>query len=132
MQRGDDLVWCITLKEDDLGQAVGIIHYRLKPKENQENRGFWLAEPYHGKGMMTEAIIATQDFVFFELNLKSFKARNAISNIGSRRVKEKTGAKLIGTEDKPCGHVEGPTQVWEVTRENWAKIRGRVIPSEVE
>src|SRR5579872_7069779 len=73
--------WVLVLRSGD-GQAVGNISFRAE--ENLEgNRGFWLAEPYWNRGLMTEAVTAVNDFVFNTLGIESFYVLNASSNIGS-------------------------------------------------
>jgi ribosomal-protein-alanine N-acetyltransferase len=116
-------VWAITLKKPGPGEAIGLVDFGIG--RETDDRGFWLARPFQGKGYMTEAITAVQDYLFFEEGLERFYVRNAKSNSGSRRVKEKTGAVFLRIIEFP--HHDGDTQseVWEVTRENWAKLRNR-------
>ncbi len=75
-------------------EVVGVVEYRLSD-DGDDNRGFWLAEPYWGCGYMTEAIVATQDYVFFELDKTRLIVMSAESNEGSRKVKMRCGAQLI-------------------------------------
>ncbi len=125
IKKGRDIMWVLVPKDGaDKGNPIGNIHYRLVSQVKDSDRGFWLGRAYHGQGLMTEAVCATQDYMFFKYGLTSFRVRNVQSNIGSHRIKEKTGASFIRLEDEPCGHIDGPTEIWEVTRENWAKIRG--------
>lgn len=91
MQTGKAFIWAITIKENG-DEAVGIVDFGGERPAHTENRGFWLAEPFHGRGYMTEAIAITQDFLFFEAGIESFRVTNAVTNAGSRGVKEKTGA----------------------------------------
>ncbi|MBI1216803.1 MAG: GNAT family N-acetyltransferase [Alphaproteobacteria bacterium] len=127
MAAGDQWLWALTLKEAALkeagdDEAVGIIHLRRHSKEG--NRGFWLALPHHGKGLMTEAVTAVNDYTFGALGFERITIKNAKENAGSRRVKEKTGAVLLRTEptdDYHGGYAE--SEVWELTAENWRKAR---------
>jgi RimJ/RimL family protein N-acetyltransferase len=126
MAQGDQWLWALTLKEavGEAGQdeAVGIIHLRRHSKEG--NRGFWLALPHHGRGLMSEAVAAVNDCTFGILGFDKILIRNAKENIGSRRVKEKTGAVLLRTEptdDYHGGYAE--SEVWELTRDNWQKTK---------
>jgi len=122
IEKGEDMIWVLCPKEGaDKGTAIGNIHYRLTKQIPDSDRGFWLAQPYWGQGLMGEAVEVTQDFMFFEYAWEAFMTRNAHSNVGSRRLKEKSGAKLVRVEEKPCGHMDGPTEIWEITRENWDK-----------
>ena len=65
-----------------------------------------------------------QDFLFFELGIDRLVVVNAKTNIGSRRVKEKTGARFLGIME--FEHHEGgsESEKWEVTRKTWRKLRG--------
>lgn len=122
VEAGKAHMWGIVEKDGDDG-LIGLVDYHAEYQDDGGNRGFWLAEPYWGRGYMSEAVGAIQDWLFFEKGLESIIVVNAVDNIGSRRVKEKTGAKFIrngkllhrsGTED---------TEIWEVTKESWAAYR---------
>ena len=117
----DRYLWALTSR-DDLSEAIGAIEYRLAPGET-DNRGFWLAEPFWGRGLMTEAVIATQDYVFFELNADRVVVRNAVSNAASRAVKEKCGARLLGREPQSYLSGDESQEVWEVLRVDWESKR---------
>lgn len=124
---GEAIGWAITLPTEPKHNGfIGRIDYRFH--EHETDRGFWLAREFQGNGYMTEAVMETQDYMFFEYGLETFTVRNAISNLASRRIKEKTGATYIKERAKPCScHIDEPADIWEVTRENWAKIRGRKL-----
>ncbi|MEY8386245.1 GNAT family protein [Oscillospiraceae bacterium 38-13] len=74
-------------------QAVGSISVFVKEDvyEKSAELGYWLAEPYWGQGMMTEAVrqICREAFARFEI-LRIF-AEPFADNPGSRRVLEKAG-----------------------------------------
>ena len=91
----------------------------LKPKGD---RGFWLAERYWKQGLMSEAVSAVNDFAFRVLDVDVFYACNAVTNEGSRRVKQKTGAEFLGYVE--LAHHSGQTRAekWRVTRENWLRL----------
>ena len=124
MQAGEVLAWVLELRAGPPG-AIGLLEYRPATEDRGDNRGFWLAEPWHGQGLMTEAVTAFQDYVFFELDLPRIVVMNASSNRASRRVKEKTGARFLGTVTMEHNSGETVTERWEVTREDWAALRGR-------
>ena len=54
MSKGDAHFWAICLTEapDDL---IGVIEFRVVTAVDDQ-RGFWLAEPYWGRGLMAEAV----------------------------------------------------------------------------
>lgn len=113
MEAGEIHLWALALK-DASGEAIGIIEYRMKTNA-KGNRGFWLAEPYWGQGLMTEAVNAVNTFVFQTLGVESFVVCNAESNAASRRIKQKTGAQFLGHVD--IAHHSGTvrSEQWRVT-----------------
>jgi len=121
---GSSQMWGIYIK-DCLDELVGIIEYHFNNDLGGGNRGFWLAEPFWGKGYMSEAVTAVQDYLFFELGINRIIVVNAKSNIGSRRVKEKTGAKFISHCKLEHRNGETESEKWEITFESWATIRGK-------
>lgn len=121
---GTKVYWAITEKTDP-DALIGIIDYRVG--NERDNRGFWLAEPFQGRGYMTEAVEAFQDYVFFELGVERIFVTNSVTNARSRRVKEKTGARLLGEIEVDHHSGNSRTERWEVTREGWAKLRGRSL-----
>lgn len=58
--------------------------------------GYWLAEPYWGKGIMTSAVIAITDYGFLEFGLNRIYAEPYFSNSASIRVLEKAGFTFEG------------------------------------
>lgn len=114
--------WVLVLTADG-SDAIGNINFRPRAEGPKGNRGFWLAEPYWNRGLMTEAIAAVNDFAFLMLGLDSFFVCNAVSNIASRRVKQKTGAEFVGYIDLPHHNGESAAERWRVTRESWLGLR---------
>lgn len=124
MESGKSFVWSITVKS--LGdEAVGLISFHPDGDRNGSgtNRGFWLAEHLHGHGYMTETVNAVTDFVFDKLKLDHFHVGNVVTNQGSRRVKQKTGAEFIGIVQLPHHNGISESEKWIVTRENWEQLR---------
>lgn len=58
--------------------------------------GYWLAEPYWGKGYMTETVIKFTDYAFERFGLVRIYAEPYAYNEGSFRVLEKAGFILEG------------------------------------
>jgi ribosomal-protein-alanine N-acetyltransferase len=110
--------WALVLRSGD-GEAIGNIHFRPRAEGRPGNRGFWLAEPYWKKGLMTEAVAAANDFAFLTLGLESFVVCNVASNVASRRVKQKTSAEFVGYIELPHHNGESKSEQWKVTRESW-------------
>jgi RimJ/RimL family protein N-acetyltransferase len=64
--------------------------------EGRMQLGFWLGEPFWGKGYATEAAHALTDHAFETLNHDRLFTRCRISNTASRRVIEKCGFQFTG------------------------------------
>nr|AGC71659.1 ribosomal-protein-L7p-serine acetyltransferase [uncultured bacterium A1Q1_fos_2386] len=58
--------------------------------------GYWLAEPYWGRGLMTQAVKAVTRYAFDELGLFRLEAGVFGWNVSSARVLEKAGYSLEG------------------------------------
>ncbi|MCM5511061.1 GNAT family N-acetyltransferase [Vibrio sp. SCSIO 43169] len=89
-----------------------------------DNRGFWLGKNFWNRGLMTEAAYAVNDYAFNELGFEKLIFSNALGNMRSRKVKEKTGAKLISIE--PASFVDPSyteCEIWELTKVEWLKFR---------
>jgi RimJ/RimL family protein N-acetyltransferase len=121
MRCGGGHSWAITLKAAG-NECIGIIGFRFNAEESHGNRGFWLAEEHQGQGLMTEAITATNDYIFLDLKIDRFQVVNAKGNAASRRVKEKTGAKFLRMGELLHHSGETEAEIWEVTRENWLSL----------
>ncbi|WP_374029373.1 GNAT family N-acetyltransferase [Bdellovibrio bacteriovorus] len=113
----DQWLWGIFEKKNPQ-ELIGTVH--LWRQGRPEHRGFWLGKPFWGKGYMTEAVGPVMDYAFNELGFEKLVFANARGNQKSRRVKEKTGARLIGV--KPTKFVSPEyteSEVWELTKSEW-------------
>jgi ribosomal-protein-alanine N-acetyltransferase len=115
MERGDQWTWSIRPKTDP-SQLIGCISLM---RGEHENRGFWLALPWHGQGLMTEASDRVTDFWFNTLKHAVLRVPKAIANVTSRRISEKQGMRVVGLveRDYVCGRL--PAEIWEITAEEW-------------
>ncbi len=68
---------------------------------------------------MAEAVVSVNDFAFRTLGVESFHVCNVASNEASRRVKQKTGAELVGYIELPHHSGQSRSEKWKVTREGW-------------
>jgi RimJ/RimL family protein N-acetyltransferase len=117
MRQGTEWHWSIRLKTRP-DQLIGEIS--LADKLN-ENRGFWLDPQWQGQGLMTEATAAVTDYWFETLERPVLRAPKAVANLPSRRISERSGMRVIKSED--WDYVSGrlATEVWEITREEWRR-----------
>jgi len=89
-----------------------------------EHRGFWLGHEYWGNGYMTEACEEINRLAFEELAYEKLIFSNAKGNLASRRVKEKTGAILIGEKDTEFVDPQFTvSELWELSKEAWESRR---------
>lgn len=112
--------WGIFLKENPTETIGGIDLWRSDAR--QDNRGFWLTRKLWGQGYMTEAAQRINDHAFTDLGFQELYFGNAVTNVGSRKIKEKTGAVFVGT--RPFQFVDPDvheSEVWKLTKVDWEK-----------
>ena len=90
------------------GRIAGMVGFRWIDWDNQSAElGYWLAEPYRGRGVMTAALRAYLDHAFGTLDLHRVQLEVATENVRSRAVAERVGlveegilreAELVGAE----------------------------------
>lgn len=121
VEAGERIILAITLREPNDDLLVGTLY--LNPL-GPHHRSFWLGANYHRQGYMTEAVVAGNDYMFDVVGLPLIRSGNAIPNLGSRRIKEKSGARLVEIK-KDMSFVEGifDEEVWELTAEDWRANR---------
>jgi ribosomal-protein-alanine N-acetyltransferase len=76
--------FAITLKGDD--ELIGEIGLHLDKTNNSAQFGYWVAEPYWGKGIATEATAAILKFGFEKLDLNKIFATHYPDNAASGKV----------------------------------------------
>src|SRR5690242_1028408 len=103
MQRGEAWHWSLRLKTEP-EQMIGSIALL---KGEKLNRGFWLGLPWHGQGLMSEAVDAVTDYWFGVLKFPVLRAPKAVANVASRRISEKQGMRVIACEEREyvCGRL---------------------------
>jgi [ribosomal protein S5]-alanine N-acetyltransferase len=68
---------------------------------------------------MSEASTAVTDYWFEILERPVLRAPKAVENVRSRRISERSGMRLIETVDRDYVSGRLPTEIWEITREEW-------------
>jgi ribosomal-protein-alanine N-acetyltransferase len=119
IERGDEWHWTLRRKESPK-HHIGVISLH---KDAADNRGFWLGLPWQGQGLMTEAVIAVNNFWFDVLGFKTMRAPKAVENLASRRISEKTGMHIVATEERNFVSGRFPCEIWEITADEWRKAR---------
>ncbi len=119
IDRGDEWHWTLRLKTAP-EQHIGVVSlYR----DEWDSRGYWLGLPWQGKGLMTEAVRAVNDYWFDVLRFPVLRAPKAVANTGSRRISEETGMRLIATTEREYVSGRLPAELWEITAKEWHAVR---------
>lgn len=119
--RRDEWYWTLRLKESpEQHKHIGAIHLRRGPNNN---RGFWMGIPWQGRGLMTEAVEAVNNYWFDVLGMNVLRVPKAVDNVASRRISEKTGMRMVGTEMRDYVSGQLLSEIWEITAEEWRARR---------
>ena len=68
---------------------------------------------------MTEACEAATDFWFNTLKFPVLRAPKAVANVASRRISEKSSMRIVAREERDYVSGRLPTEIWEITAEEW-------------
>jgi RimJ/RimL family protein N-acetyltransferase len=79
--------------------AIGI-HPQLDIHRKNAEIGYWLAEEYWGKGIMTEAVRMIVSYGFKAFDINRIFARPFAPNVASQKVLEKAGLKFEARFEK--------------------------------
>jgi [ribosomal protein S5]-alanine N-acetyltransferase len=116
IEHGEEWHWMLRLKDDPAQRIIDAICLVLN---GGNNRGFWIAQPWQGRGLMSEAVAAINRFWFEDLRQPVLRVKKARDNAASRAISLREGARCISqTQDD---YVSGrlPTEVWELTVQDW-------------
>lgn len=73
-------------------QWIGSIGFHYWDKKNRKDTiGYWLAEDFQGKGIMTDAVKALIKYGFEQMNLNRIEILCAVQNMKSRAIPERLG-----------------------------------------
>ena len=87
--------WAIVYRES--GQPIGSISVVAIYEEALKCEvGYCLGKKYWGKGIMTEALKAVTEFLFFKVGFNRIQAYHHIDNTASGKVMVKSGMRLEG------------------------------------
>lgn len=87
--------WAIRRTDGFLIGGIGYHDFELG-KSHRAEIGYWLAKPYWGQGIMTEAVKKVAALAFEELGLVRITANVFHFNMGSAPVLKKAGFQLEG------------------------------------
>lgn len=96
----DPTTWAIVLKST--GQVVGAIGYGVScecdipSRAGEPTVGYWVAKPYWGRGICTEALALVIKYVAEHTTIASLVSGHFVDNPASGRVMEKCGFEATG------------------------------------
>ena len=91
----ETFAFAITLDDKAIG-SIGVFRQQNIHRQTAE-MGYYIAEEYWGKGIMTDAVKQICEYVFKNSDILRIYAEPFAYNIGSCRVLEKTGFQYEGT-----------------------------------
>lgn len=112
---GTEWHWSIRLKTAP-EQLIGSISLM---DQTDNHRGFWLAPAWQGQGLMSEASATVTDYWFRTLERPLMRVPKAAPNMGSRRLSERAGMRLIRSDEDDFVGGRFAREIWEITREEW-------------
>jgi len=119
-QRADGCVYALTL--GDNGAFVGCAALNAAPHGLE--LGYWVGEPYWGRGYATEAAHALVDHGFRASAVRSLHASCRVINPASRRVIQKCGFHYVGQgmiHSLAAGRVA--VERYVLDRKTWASLK---------
>lgn len=92
-ERDDDVQLAVVVD----GEAVGGVSLKLERRNPERigELGYWLGEPYWGRGIMTRAVEQVSEVAFERHGFDQVQATVRASNPASARVLEKAGFQVI-------------------------------------
>lgn len=97
--RQNSYVWALERKK--YKEVIGSISVEMTDDTSGSCEvGYCLCRNYWGQGLMPEALIAVQHYLFYEIGYRSIIAKHDVLNIASGRVMQKSGMKYYKTLPK--------------------------------
>ncbi len=112
--------YAITLSES--GAFIGCAG--LENREAGLEIGYWIGEPYWGRGYATEAAHALVDLAFRATDIDRLNVSCRVTNTASRRVIHKCGFQYAGQgmmDSAVAGKV--PVERYQLDRRTWVSLR---------
>lgn len=88
---GEEYKFAIRSKENKNLDFIGGIGLMLDKKHNKAELGYWIGEPFWGKGLMSEAAKKVIEFGFETLELNKIFANHFLDNPASGKIMIKNG-----------------------------------------
>lgn len=112
----------LAITNAENGAVVGCVG--LSAAERGLELGYWIGEPYWGRGYATEAAHAVVDLAFRATSIEVLHASSRVINTASRRVIHKCGFQYAGQgmlNSLVAGQV--PVERYRLDRRTWVSLR---------
>jgi ribosomal-protein-serine acetyltransferase len=135
---GDTRAWiqrCLDSPSDIEGNGLwvdgaigGGIGLTIDTLANSGEIGYWLAESFQGRGVVTRACKRFFDFAFDDLGLHRMELKAAVENARSRAVAERLGMQQEGVQRDGCRVADGYLDLVEygILEDEWRARRTAV------
>jgi len=119
---GDSLVLAMTPKREP-DRLIGVLGVHVASDADRLDLGYLLATPYHGRGLMSEAVLGLAAAVFTYSGYRRIRAASRIINPASARVLDKCGFVPLGQGLRQAAARGGAIEVecFELRREDWRR-----------
>jgi RimJ/RimL family protein N-acetyltransferase len=120
--RGESLVLAMTPKREP-DRLIGMLGVDAAPDASHLELGYLLGVPYHGRGLMTEAVLGLVSATFTYTGFGRIRASSRIINPASGRVLDKCGFARLGPGMQDASARGGPVEVenFELKRDDWRR-----------
>ncbi|MGU3495092.1 GNAT family N-acetyltransferase [Xanthobacteraceae bacterium A53D] len=124
-QGADAATFALFIKGEDTHQLAGMCAFGRRPPETAHEIGYWIGEPFWGRGIATEAMRAVIDYVFSETDIDLLAGAARVVNPGSRRVLEKCAFQWsgVGLCRVRALSASVPVDRFQLDRRTWASLR---------
>lgn len=123
--RADGVTFGVHLKQDGAPVFAGLGSFRTSPGSPAPEIGYWIAQPFWGRGIATEAVRAVIDYVFSETDSGCVLGAARVVNPASRRVLEKCAFQWCGVGLCRVRALSAsvPVDRFQLERRTWASLR---------
>jgi len=123
--RAQNTAFPFALELRATGEFIGGMGLTLEPRFDRAEVGYWLGQPYWGRGLATEALAAVLSFGFKELHLNKIYATHHADNPASGRVMQKNGMRKEGELAQHIKRDGRYHDLWQyrLTRQEYAQLQ---------
>ncbi|MCW5681824.1 MAG: GNAT family N-acetyltransferase [Xanthobacteraceae bacterium] len=115
----------VVFAKEETRVLAGVAGFGHRGEEHIPEIGYWIGEPFWGRGYATEASRALIDHAFSETDIDALNAACRIQNAASRRVIEKCGFQWTGTglNQVKALNASVPVDRFVLERRTWESLR---------